>query len=77
MSITEEEKKILHSLTNAWNDFVDLPPDESEESIDSKDFADAIHAAQKVIALRVARRCNPELWKHSGVTRDDIPEVED
>ena len=56
--ITEAELVVLNALTEAWNEFVVLPvasahPDDAEE------FKLAIHAAQRIVLTRVARRCNP------------------
>ena len=72
--LTEAELEIMKHLTNAWNLFTELPRSKCEEPIDGVDFSDAIHAAQKVLALRVARRADPGIWATRAVTRDDLSE---
>lgn len=60
MEITnKKEKEILQFLVQAWNKFVEL---ENEHPQDTNEFCTAIHDAQKIIALRVARRVDPETW---------------
>jgi hypothetical protein len=57
--LEEEELQILNSLADAWNRFVALAkkhPDDNDE------FRRAIHQAQQLVALRVARRVNPQVW---------------
>lgn len=58
--LTFGEEEILKYLANAWNLFSNL--DHCSE-VDNKEFLDAIHRAQQLIALRVARRVNPEVWR--------------
>ncbi len=60
---TEKEKIILSHLANAWNEFVEL---KEEHPYDAHEFCRAIHDAQKIIALRVARRADPETWYKNG-----------
>ena len=57
--LTDTEKAILNHLVAAWNLFVGL---ESKNDHSSVEFMTAIHDAQKIIALRVASRVNPEFW---------------
>ena len=57
--LRHEEKLCLTRLAEAWNLFVNMP--DSDED-DVTDFRRAIHEAQRIIALRVARRVNPEFW---------------
>lgn len=59
-SLTEEEKAILKSLAESWKLFVSLP---NVSTDDLNEFRDAIHRTQQLIALRVARRANPEVWR--------------
>ena len=57
--LTENELEVLRLLGEAWNTFVALDrkhPDDNDE------FRHAIHAAQQMVALRVARRVNPGVW---------------
>ena len=68
--LTHEEGKVMSHLVNAWNSFVNLPTrmhDETEE------FRSAIHAAQALIATRVACRVEPSYWSWSThSTRDPV-----
>jgi len=57
--LTPEESACLGLLSQAWNVFVSLPiahPDDHAE------FRAAIHAAQNILAYRVARRVDPDQW---------------
>jgi hypothetical protein len=57
--LTDAEKEVLMHLKEAWDKYAalgkHLPHDLTE-------FNQAIHAAQEKLALRVARRVNPEVW---------------
>jgi hypothetical protein len=56
---TDAEKKTLEALAEAWWRFLELErqhPDEVDE------FRSAIHRAQDLIAVRVARRADPATW---------------
>lgn len=57
--LTPDEKEILDRLAKAWNLFARL---EENHPSDVEEFAKAIHDAQKIIALRVARRIDPDIW---------------
>jgi hypothetical protein len=57
--LSDAERSVLVKLADAWTVFVALKhkgPDDDEA------FKRAIHAAQHLVALRVARRVNPETW---------------
>jgi hypothetical protein len=56
--LTSEEKEVLKNLAFAWDAYVKI--EKKDSSI--KEFNDAIHRCQQLIALRVARRVNPEVW---------------
>lgn len=58
--MTEPEKMVMDQLVAAWNAFVALP-----DSVAIEEFSRGIHDAQMAIALRVARRANPEIWRRS------------
>lgn len=60
MKLTEEELKVLNHLAEAWNSFCRL---EDVLEHDADEFMKAIHQAQDKIAVRVARRVNPEIWR--------------
>lgn len=57
--LTGEEQAILHHLTEAFKLFIEL---DAKHPDDDDEFKEAIHAAQKMIALRVARRVDPYIW---------------
>lgn len=56
--LTEEEKAILQKLSLAWQEYVAIETKDSN----LREFNDAIHRCQQLVALRVARRVNPEIW---------------
>jgi hypothetical protein len=58
-SLTAAERRVLDALVLAWEQFIQLGdphPDDRDE------FKRAIHAAQNIVAFRVARRVDPEAW---------------
>lgn len=57
--LTPEEELVLMSLVSAWKRFVALSEGHPD---DVNEFRTAIHAAQCIIAARVAKRVNPEIW---------------
>jgi hypothetical protein len=57
--LTDDEKICLHYLVMAWNSFIAMDINYSD---DVDEFRMAIHDLQKVVALRVARRVNPDVW---------------
>lgn len=57
--ISEKEKAVLDNLKDAWNGFLDLPVQHPDERIQ---FAIAIDACEQLIALRVARRAEPDFF---------------
>ena len=59
MRLSETEKEVLRLLAEAWNKYLELNSNER----DNDSFSAAIHDAQYIIALRVARRVNPEVWQ--------------
>lgn len=58
-ALTDEEKQVLSSLCDSWKSFSELL-NKSQDDVD--EFKDAIHRCQQLIALRVARRVNPDVW---------------
>jgi hypothetical protein len=58
-SLTDEEKAILYKMGEVYNLFNKL---DKVSTFDHTEFLDAIHKAQQLIALRVARRVDPEVW---------------
>ncbi len=59
MGLTDEELDILDHLKAAWNKFVKL---DRKNPADEPDFAAAVHTAQRLVAIRVARRVDPSVW---------------
>jgi hypothetical protein len=57
--LTVSEQMILSYLVGAFTLFKDL---DAKHPDDDDDFRRAIHDAQKMIALRVARRIDPHIW---------------
>jgi len=58
-SLTDEEKELLRKLGECWNLFISL---DKRSSTDITEFIDSIHRCQQIVALRVARRVDPEVW---------------
>jgi len=56
--MTDKEKEVMHYLVRFWNAFLELPDQESTETV-----CNAVHSIQGVLAVRVARRVNPEVWR--------------
>jgi hypothetical protein len=60
--MTDDEKEVMRSLTEFWNSYVALPSSVADPLC--RDVQNAVHAIQGAMALRVAGRCNPEIWRH-------------
>lgn len=63
--LTDKEKEILHHLKEAWTKFMDLG---KHTTHDIQEFNYAIHIAQQKMAVRVARRVDPEVWSQPNET---------
>jgi len=59
VKLTPEETDLLKKLGECYNLYNSL---DKRSEADNKEFVDAIHRLQQIIALRVARRANPEVW---------------
>lgn len=57
--LTCEEGIIMDNLVESWNEFVKLDRQHPDEL---KEFGDAIHNLQSILALRVVRRSYPKGW---------------
>lgn len=57
--LTGLEKECLNHLVEAWNLFVQM---DNKHPQDNPEFCQAIHDAQKMLALRVARRVDTDVW---------------
>jgi hypothetical protein len=64
---TPQELEVLLHLTNAWNGFVALPVMGNIADVQDQDtlheFRRCIHVCQSLMAVRVAARCQPDLWR--------------
>lgn len=59
VKLTSEETELLKKLGESYNMYCNL---NARSEADNKEFMDALHRLQQIIALRVARRVNPEVW---------------
>jgi hypothetical protein len=57
--MTSAEQKVVEALASAWDGFIKL---DGKLPGENKEFETAIHAAQYLVAFRVARRADPEIW---------------
>lgn len=57
--LTNDEAEVLHRLASAWDLWVHL---DDKRWDDDDEFRHAIHAAQHLVALRVARRVDRDIW---------------
>ncbi len=60
VSLRFDEHSVLESLVSAHNEYMKL---DSRLDDEDQEFKLAIHAAQRIIGTRVARRANPEIWR--------------
>ena len=65
--LTPDEIKVLNLLGEAWNEYVKL---DAKHPDDNDDFRRAIHQAQQLIAIRVARRVDPVIWYQPEEKKD-------
>lgn len=62
-NVTNLEKEVLTHLTNAWNTYCQLEKLEGKQHpCDYDDFCNGMHECQKVIAMRVARSVEPNIF---------------
>lgn len=54
-----KEKEVLSHISSAFNAFVEL---DSKGIHDDEDFKNAANTMHRLIALRVARRIDPDVW---------------
>lgn len=60
MAIQDCEKLILNDVNSAFGAYLKLA---DRDSCDDTEFCEGVHRLQNVIAMRIARRENPEFWK--------------
>lgn len=59
VGLTDKEKECLGHLAKAWELFNEM---QEKHPQDDSEFCTAIHDAQKMLALRVARRVDKDVW---------------
>jgi len=59
VSMTTQEKDAMDKLVTFWNAYAALPRTGHDGM---STVCDAVHVIQGVMAIRVARRANPEIW---------------
>lgn len=59
VKLTPEETELLKKLGESYNLYCSL---DKRSEADNKEFVEALHRLQQIVALRVARRVNPEVW---------------
>ena len=57
--LTDEEGHVMDALVVAWNSFHRL---ESQHPDELAEFTQGIHRLQGILAIRIARRKNPDGW---------------
>jgi hypothetical protein len=64
---TEAERKVVDAAVTMWNAFAELERTEGvSHPSHRRDVADAAHVVQRVVAMRLARRVDPETWPTKG-----------
>lgn len=62
-ALTHQEKEVISHISEAFNSFIAL----KEKGVnDNEDFKNAANAMHRLIALRVARRADPDIWSAEG-----------
>jgi len=56
---TEDEEKCMQYLMDAYGVFIEM---ERQHPDEMRDFVDAIHSLQNLLAVRVIRRVYPKYW---------------
>jgi hypothetical protein len=59
IGLLSDELTVLDLLVAAWHAYLKLPDNES----DLQDVRAAVHAIQRIVAYRVAKRVNPDYWR--------------
>lgn len=60
VALSADERAALDSLAAAWNQWLQIKRRAPQDDLE---FQGAIHRAQGLIALRVARRSDPDVWR--------------
>ena len=67
--LTPRELEVLEHLAHAWNLYLLMLPSHPDEQADMRR---AIHAAQGIIGMRVARRVDPAVWGQEEEGEEDL-----
>jgi len=54
------ERALSHKIVQVWNQYLEL---DNRLETDNLEFMQGIHTMQNILATRVARRANPDLWR--------------
>lgn len=73
VTLTPEERRVLNCLILAWNQFIQLP---EQHPHDVSEFNLAIHSCQYLIAIRSARRLDPDVWFSKDGPRTTPEEIQ-
>lgn len=57
--LTESEDRVLGLVRDLWLAWSELPVEHPD---DRREACDAVHAFQRLLATRVARRYHPDVW---------------
>jgi hypothetical protein len=57
--LSEQERRVLALTVEVWNEYTKLEEIHPDEFIELKGF---VHQIQYLMARRVARRVDPEIW---------------
>jgi hypothetical protein len=58
--LTDMEKQALRHLEDFWNLYLELPGYDAD---DMRVIRDSVHTIQSIMAVRVAKRVDPEFWR--------------
>jgi hypothetical protein len=67
--LTDQEKEILLHLTAAWTKFSELS---DHNPYDLSEFTHSIHMLQQKMAMRVARRIDPLIWRQPDGEKEEV-----
>lgn len=59
--LTELEKQACGHIVSFWNLYLQMP--DTKDTDDLRVIRDSVHAIQCTMALRVARRVDPDFWR--------------
>lgn len=69
IGLTRDELFVLDLLASAWNKWVIL---DGRDADDDAEFRHAIHAAQHLVGMRVARRADPKIWRQRITPNEQV-----